>query len=76
MLPIRHFDLGLWFEPFCNAFPMLWVGFYTVLLCLPEFLPVTLGNMTYVSVVIVGILLIADGRWVGGKRKVFVGPVC
>jgi choline transport protein len=75
VLPKRHFDLGLHFGPFCNAFSVLWVALYTVLFCLPEFLPVTTGNMNYVSVVIAGLVCAIAVFWVGGKRNVFVGPV-
>jgi len=56
VLPKRHFDLGPYFGLFCNAFSALWVALYTVLFCLPEFLPVTMGNMNYVSVVIAGVV--------------------
>lgn len=75
VLPKRHFDLGPYFGPFCNAFSVHWVALYIMLFCLPEFLPVTVRNMNYVSVVIVGVVLLVGCLWVGGKRKVFVGPV-
>ena len=74
VLPKRPFDLGPVFGPFCNAFSVLWIALYTVLFCLPVFLPVTAINMNYVSAVVVGGVLIIVVMWFGGKRKVFTGP--
>lgn len=74
VLPTRQFNLGPIFGPFCNLFATLWVSLYTVLFCFPVFLPVTLSNMNYLSVVVAGICVFTLGMWWGGKRKTFVGP--
>ena len=35
----RHFNLGKILGPICNGFCVLWVSLYTILFCLPTFLP-------------------------------------
>ncbi|KIW66328.1 hypothetical protein PV04_05664 [Phialophora macrospora] len=74
ILPARPFDLGPILGPFCNAFSVLWILFYTILFCFPVFLPATVENMNYVSVVFVGIGILTLCVWWGGKRKSFTGP--
>lgn len=74
VLPKRHFNLGPILGPFCNAFSTLWIAMYTVLFCLPSVLPVAVTSMNYVSVVVTGIVIAIALFWVGGKRRVFVGP--
>lgn len=75
VLPKRHFDLGPIFGPFCNGFSVLWIAMYTVLFCLPVFLPVEVASMNYVSVVVAGVIIIIVVMWFGLKRHVFTGPV-
>lgn len=70
----RPFDLGPIFGRFCNLFSTVWVALYTVIFCFPYFLPVTVEDMNYLSVVFVGICGIILLGWWGGKRKTFVGP--
>ncbi len=71
----RQFNLGKIFGPFCNIFCVCWVCLYTVLFCLPTFLPAEVESMNYVSVVVAGCALIIVIMWFSGKRKTFVGPV-
>ncbi|KAK5193991.1 hypothetical protein LTR92_006331 [Exophiala xenobiotica] len=71
----RQFNLGKVFGPFCNIFCVCWVSLYTVLFCLPTFLPAEVKSMNYVSVVVAGCALIIVIMWFTGKRKTFVGPI-
>jgi choline transport protein len=72
----RQFNLGKWFGPACNIFCVAWVSLYTVLFCLPTYLPAEVNDMNYVSVVVAGVALIIAIFWYGGKNKTFTGPVC
>jgi choline transport protein len=74
VLPERQFKLGPILGAFCNIFSTLWLILFSVLFCFPVFLPVTLQNMNYLSVVIGGVCLFILILWWGGKRKTFVGP--
>lgn len=74
VLPTRSFRLGS-FGILVNAFSCLWCAFYTIIFCFPTTLPAEVGSMNYVSVVIVGIILLILISWYGGKRKTFTGPV-
>jgi choline transport protein len=74
VLPARQFDLGPILGPFSNAFSVLWTLFITILFCFPVFLPATVENMNYVSVVLVGVAVLTLCVWWGGKRKTFTGP--
>ncbi|KAH6691090.1 amino acid permease-domain-containing protein [Leptodontidium sp. MPI-SDFR-AT-0119] len=69
----RYFDLGKIFGPFCNTFSALYASLFASLFCFPIFLPAETSSMNYVSVVLVGCLLIIAALWWGGKRKVFTG---
>ena len=70
VLPKRHFDLGSYLGTLCNGFSVIWVALYTISFCLPEFMPVTIGNMNYVTVVIAGVVLAIGLFWVCGENKV------
>lgn len=72
----RAFNLGGVLGPLCNVVCVLWVSLYTVLFCLPTYLPAEVEDMNYVSVVVVGCVLIIIIMWVSGKNKTFTGPVC
>ncbi|KAF3386730.1 Choline transport protein [Penicillium rolfsii] len=75
VLPKRPFNLGRHLGPICNAFSILWVLFITIIFCFPTFIPTTVADMNYVSVIIVGISFLILISWWGGKRKTFSGPV-
>jgi len=52
-----------------------WIGFITIIFCLPTANPVTSQTLNY-TVVAVGIIAIFSlGAWVLWARKWFVGPV-
>lgn len=54
---------------------VLWIGFITVVFCLPTANPVTTQTLNY-TVVAVGIILIFSvGAWLVWARKWFVGPI-
>ena len=74
-LPKRHLDLGRWGGIFCNAFSVAWMTLYTIFLCFPLAIPVTIVSMNYVSVVLAGGVLYILFMWfIVGKRKSFTGP--
>ena len=73
VLPERHFSLGK-FGAAINATAVAWVIFLDVLYCFPTAMPVTPQNMSFVSVVSVGLVGFVFLLWVTTKRKVFKGP--
>jgi choline transport protein len=73
VLPPRHFNLGRLGAPI-NAISVAWVIFLDVLYCFPTTMPVTAENMSYVSVVSVGLVCFVIGLWFLTKRKTFLGP--
>jgi len=73
VLPERHFKLGR-LGPAINTIAILWVLFLDVLYCLPVMKPVTPENMSYVSVVSIGLVIFVIALWFTSKRHVFTGP--
>lgn len=73
VLPERHFSLGR-FGVAINAIAVTWVIFLDVLYCFPTFMPVTPQNMSFVSVVSVGLVGFVLILWFTTKRRVFKGP--
>lgn len=73
VLPERYFNLGK-FGPYINGLAVTWVTFLDILYCFPTLLPVTANNMSYVSVVSVGLVSFVIVLWFATKRKVFKGP--
>src|ERR1700742_1260863 len=73
VLPERYFNLGR-FGPFINATAVAWVCFLNVLYCFPTTMPVTPQNMSYVSVVTVGLVTFVVVLWFTTKRGVATGP--
>lgn len=73
ILPERHFSLGK-FGVFINATAVAWVVFLDVLYCFPTAMPVTPQNMSFVSVVSVGLVGFVLVLWFTTKRRVFKGP--
>ena len=73
VLPERYFSLGK-FGPAFNAVSVAWVVFLDILNCFPVFRPVTPQNMSYVSVVLVGLMSIVVIIWFTAKKGKFTGP--
>lgn len=73
VLPARHFNLGRLGAPI-NAIAIAWVAFLDILYCFPTTLPVTPQNMSYVSVVVAGLLIFIITLWFTTKKGVFTGP--
>lgn len=73
ILPERYFSLGR-FGPYINATAVAWVVYLDVLYCFPTALPVTPQNMSFVSVVSVGLVGFVVALWFTTKRKTFKGP--
>jgi choline transport protein len=73
ILPERYFNLGK-FGPFVNAIAVSWVFFLDILYCFPTLMPVTAENMSWVSVVSVGLVAFIILLWFTTKRGVFKGP--
>jgi choline transport protein len=72
-LPPRYLNLGKW-GYICNGFATAWIGVLAVLVCMPPTLPVSVGDMNYTSVVLVGLLSIIIVLWFSTGRKTFQGP--
>ncbi|CAI7656511.1 unnamed protein product [Penicillium pancosmium] len=73
VLPERYFNLGIFGAPI-NAIAVAWVLFLDVLYCFPTSMPVTPQNMSYVSVVTVGLVSFVIILWFLNKRNTFKGP--
>ncbi|KAF7915716.1 uncharacterized protein EAE97_012174 [Botrytis byssoidea] len=68
------FNLGIFSKPVAFI-SVSWIGFITVIFCLPTTNPVTSQTVNY-TVVAVGIIAIgACGAWLVWARKWFVGPM-
>jgi choline transport protein len=73
VLPPRYFNLGRLGAPI-NAISVAWVVFLDILYCFPTTRPVTPQNMSYVSVVAVGLWAFVVALWFTTKRGSFEGP--
>jgi choline transport protein len=73
VLPERYFNLGRLGAPI-NAIAVAWVIFLDILYCFPTAMPVTPQNMSYVSVVSVGLVGFVIALWFATKRGTFKGP--
>lgn len=73
VLPQRHFNLGILGVP-VNAIAVVWVIFLDILYCFPTAMPATPQNMSYVSVVSVGLVSFVLILWFSTKRGTFRGP--
>lgn len=73
VLPKRYFNLGK-LGPFVNGTAVAWVVFLDVLYCFPTVRPVTAQNMSYVTVVVTGLLSFVVILWFTTKRGTFTGP--
>jgi choline transport protein len=73
VLPERYFNLGRLGVP-VNVIAVSWVVFLDILYCFPTAMPVTPQNMSYVSVVTVGLVGFVIALWFATKRGTFKGP--
>jgi choline transport protein len=73
VLPERYFNLGRLGAPI-NTIAVAWVVFLDILYCFPTAMPVTPQNMSYVSVVSVGLVGFVIALWFATKRGTFKGP--
>jgi choline transport protein len=73
VLPERYFNLGKLGAPI-NAIAVAWVVFLDILYCFPTTMPVTPQNMSYVSVVSVGLVSFVVALWFATKKGTFKGP--
>jgi choline transport protein len=73
VLPERYFNLGKLGAPI-NAIAVAWVIFLDILYCFPTAMLVTPQNMSYVSVVSVGLVGFVIALWFTTKRGTFKGP--
>lgn len=73
VLPVRYFSLG-GLSPFINASAVAWVVFLDIVYCFPVSMPVTKGNMNYVSVVATGLISFVVLLWFTAKKGKFMGP--
>ena len=73
VLPERYFNLGKWGK-YINAIAVLWVCFLDILACFSTILPVNPENMSYVSVVCVGLVSFVVILWFISKKGKFEGP--
>lgn len=73
VLPQRYFNLGR-FGVFINATAVAWVVFLDVVYCFPTVLPVNKQNMSYVTVVVTGLILFVVVLWLSTKKSTFKGP--
>ena len=67
------FNLGYFSYPLA-MFSTCWCGIMTIVLCLPEELPVTFSNMNYSSIALGGVLIFSWSWWVISARYWFKGP--
>ncbi|MCG7202353.1 amino acid permease [Streptomyces arenae] len=74
----KRFQAGPWnlgrFSKVVGWTAVLWVGFVTVLFCLPQVSPVTIHSFNYSVVVFVGMLLAAWVLWVTKGRRTYTIP--
>ncbi|WP_336605976.1 amino acid permease [Streptomyces sp. BA2] len=61
-------NLGRWSKPI-GWVAVVWVGFVTVLFCLPQASPVTVDTMNYASIALVVVLTLATVWWFVARRS-------
>jgi choline transport protein len=59
------------FGLFCNIVTVVWTVFSLVFFCFPPYYPVTLTTMNYVSIVVVGFIVLAIVSYVAFGRRTF-----
>ncbi|RCH80449.1 hypothetical protein CU098_001084, partial [Rhizopus stolonifer] len=73
-MPKGPFSLGKCSLPL-NIISIIWISFFSVILCIPSVSPVTPGTMNWASVMIVGVLNLSILFWLVSGRKNYKGPV-
>jgi len=68
------FNLGAMSRPVA-AVAVLWIGFITIIFCLPELNPVNSQTLNYTPVAVGIIAVFAFGSWFLWARRWFTGPV-
>ncbi|KAL8902072.1 MAG: hypothetical protein Q9207_004897 [Kuettlingeria erythrocarpa] len=71
-LPVRPFNLGF-IGSVCNILAPLLVTVFGTFICFPPELPVTVDNMNYTPVILVGLFLVILGFWYSRGHQ-FTGP--
>ncbi|MDI3384966.1 amino acid permease [Streptomyces sp. B-S-A8] len=61
-------NLGRWSRP-VGWTAVIWVGFVTVLFCLPQSAPVTADSMNYASIALAVVLILATAWWFAARRS-------
>jgi len=73
ILPPRALNLGKCGLPL-NILACVWVIFVDIVYCIPVSHPVTVENMNWISVVVVGLVSFLLINWVVHQRHIFKGP--
>ncbi|RBR09356.1 uncharacterized protein FIESC28_09964 [Fusarium coffeatum] len=73
VLPLRYFSLGT-FGAWINGISVAWVVYLDIQYCFPTVMPATAENMSYVSVVFVGLVGFVIVLWHTTKKGTFTGP--
>ena len=68
------FHLGKFSYPI-SITAVLWIGFISIVFCLPELNPVNSKTLNYAPVAVGIVLFYALGFWAVSARKWFAGPV-
>ena len=68
------FNLGVFSKPVA-AIACLWIGFITIIFCLPNVNPVTSQTLNYTPVAVGIVIIWAFGTWFLSARKWFTGPI-
>ncbi|KAJ4138530.1 hypothetical protein NW768_002369 [Fusarium equiseti] len=73
VLPLRYFSLGK-YGAWINGISVAWVVYLDIQYCFPTVMPATPENMSYVSVVFVGLVGFVVVLWHTTKKGTFTGP--
>jgi hypothetical protein len=69
-----QWNIGKFSTPI-NCWAVIWTLFVSIIFLMPTNRPVTVENMNYAVVILVGILTFAMIYWfAGGARKYYIGP--
>lgn len=68
------FNLGRYSVPI-NIFAVVWIAFFTVILCIPAVFPVAPETMNWTCLMIGVVLIFSLGFWFVQGRHSYVGPI-